>query len=181
MKTRYGIALLALVLAGCGPALQPNAELSPASRALQPPPISALIGYRTALELTSAQVTTLDSIGEATRLRNSELFAQLRERREAPSDTTSPTAPQAILGEIRASNRKAAQAVSEVLTETQRSRTCDLFARSRAERAERDGAARARPARRTRGELADSLFAPPRPWPWCQSTLVAPAQKPGGQ
>lgn len=179
MKTHPGIALLILVLAGCGSsASSPTPEVSPTSRALQPPPVSALIGYRTSLELTSEQVTAIDSIGEATRRRNSVLFAKLREPRErrgAPVDTTGPDAPQTILRQIRASNREAGEAVGQVLNETQRTRACELFGRTRTDRMERMREPDGRPPRRARGELADSLFAPSQTWPWCQSTPGAPA------
>jgi hypothetical protein len=75
-----------------------------------------------------------------------------------------------LLRQIRANNREAAGAVSQVLSDTQRTRACDLFGRSREERVGRMREADGRPRSRARGERADSLFAPPQPWPWCQST-----------
>jgi hypothetical protein len=47
---------------------------------LEPPPIYALLGYRTDLELTSEQVAALDSVAEEARDESAPLLRELEER-----------------------------------------------------------------------------------------------------
>jgi predicted small lipoprotein YifL len=62
---RFSLILAVLSLAACGRAAPPEPPpLAPAASRVQTPPVYALIGHRQALDLTSQQVTALDSVGQ---------------------------------------------------------------------------------------------------------------------
>lgn len=172
------------VLAGCAGNPEPATPLqviTPLS--LEPPPIYALLGHRQDLNLTSAQITQLDSIAESTREANAALVEGLRTRaRERASRNRSgvlqvdeETAP--LLERVRASHRRAAEAVRAVLSDEQQATTCRLFGEQRRLDAEQRGSAtRDRRARRGRqGVPADTVggWSGRSVWPWCDQGAKA--------
>ena len=174
MKKLVACALLGL--AACGTAsgvTEGTPMLAPV--ALDPPPIYSLLGYRTELELTSAQVESLDSIARAVSDDNAGRVGELRERAMATSRSrgmipvTSDVLP--VVEEVRERNRQAALAVQEVLDETQEAEVCRLF---RPDRDRRRGARQdAPPPGRRRVEGDSLLYAPAQPWPWCAAPAPA--------
>lgn len=167
-KTAFAL-LLGLV--ACGPAetTYPAGSVNPL--ALEPPPIYSLFGYRDRLELTSAQVEALDSIAQAVKRSNDPIVDSLavvadartgRGRGIIPiSDETRP-----LLERVRLQNRQAAEAVREVLNDTQAAQVCELVDQQAQDRVRRLG--EEREARSSRIAPQDSaLFLPLRGWPWC--------------
>jgi hypothetical protein len=182
-------ALLALVaLVGCGagqatsgPASSPEAAAE--LRGLDTPPVYSLLGYRETLELTSEQITRIDSIGSwidsANRgLRPGPAEAQRRQGSggffggQGRGPAATPEA-QAAMDSLRANNRAAVQALEQVLTEEQRARVCELNRPDRQPPAGRRGAASA-PDRRGQGGMTVPMGGR-YVWPWC-----APPSPPEG-
>lgn len=170
-----------LGLAACGPAMDPadpSAMVPPL--ALEPPPIYSLLGYRTELKLTSAQVSALDSIASVVEDSTREPVALLRRRASENSRTrgmillTDDVRP--VLEQVRERHRLASLAVQEVLDETQEAAVCGLYEPSRGDaarlRARREGRGRTREQDRDRrmmgGFGADSVnYLPRSAWVWC--------------
>jgi hypothetical protein len=184
MKITHLPALLVLlavvpIVGACaanpGSATDPVPLVTPLS--LEPPPIYALLGYRRELELTSEQVTSLDRIAQGIQEENRPLVRELqgaaRERSRQPGVliVDSPEAER-ILEEIRANQRKAGDAVAELLDEDQRATVCRLWTRDEAVRGR--GAERAQRDATTdgsgRGPLARAG------WPWCEGERSASAR-----
>lgn len=155
-----------VLLAGCAStentAPAPAAE-QPLEVRTEPPPIYALFGYREQLELTSEQISTLDSIARAAQIENDTVLARIRQRAEEREEEIDLT----LLSQLTDVNLRTAERVGEVLTEEQRARVCELFEETRRERAE----AAARPRRtdrRSSREDTPVLQHAIRTWPWCE-------------
>ncbi|HET7460893.1 MAG TPA: hypothetical protein VFJ82_06585 [Longimicrobium sp.] len=160
MKTRTVLlAFSALLLAACGGRQSPQPQaggnarpltardsaqrrLFEAYRGAQMPSVYALIGARERLKLTSAQVTALDSIAEATRERNRPLTDSLRSlsnsgnggpiRQPRGEFQTARYLP--ILTHIGENNRRAVEAIQAQLTPEQRTQVCALVREQRGDR-----------------------------------------------
>ena len=187
--TKRFLILAALVLAfACSGRPRPEPGAPPANMrltvvplALEPPPVYALIGYRDRLDLTSQQVTTLDSLATAVREENSLLVDSLEERaitsNRAPGVLQVNPAERPILDRIRANNRSVLDRVAELLTPEQETGVCELYEEDVRE------ANRRRPANRqvdpwsnrTRDVRNDSslIVRGFSVWPWCQTTQAA--------
>ena len=172
MKRRF-IILGLIAVAACGQAYEVSEPIPMASAPmLQAPPIYALLGQREKLELTSAQVTALDSVGVWVDTANASLTMQLREMRgeirprpavAGEPQTTGEVQP--IVERIRANNRQAMEGVKAVLTPEQQAKTCELFRNPRSDA--RDARA-ARANQRRPGMARDSLMVGrSRTWEWC--------------
>lgn len=183
------LALLALAaLAPACAAPRPAANAAPESNqrmtilplALEPPPVYALIGYRDRLELSSQQVTALDSIATSVRTVNGPLIDTL----QAKAITTNRTpgilqinpAERPILQQIRDNTRRALDQVAEVLTTEQETEVCELYEPDRPEpparprREDPEDAFRRGTAMRNDSTVTFRGFSV---WPWCQRTGAA--------
>lgn len=170
---RLTTALGFLLLAACTAAPPPQEGTAPRQPWVPTPPVYALIGQRQDLNLTSEQVTALDSIGVALQRENSPILDRIREiapsggfgRRVSASDRERM---QPLVDSIRENNREAQQAVREVLTEPQRTQVCRLFSGERDE-ARRRAADEARRNPRMRGGIARDTLMTGRQgvWTWC--------------
>lgn len=137
------------------------------------PSIYGLLGERQRLRLTSAQVTTLDSIGVVLAAANDSLRRSVREawngdRPRPGREQWQRTQP--ALVQIARNNRAASMLVHNTLTEEQRGIACDIQAEVRARRPE--PVRRAPPGSRRIGGRrapADSatLRRAPDGWHWC--------------
>lgn len=162
-------AVLSLVLGACGAqeGLDPATTVTPLT--LEPPPIYSLLGYRSDLDLTSEQIVRLDSLANWIREENAPLVDTLRSLRDGDDRDEVVfqvnEEGQAVLEAIRANNRRAGEAVGEVLTEEQRPMVCRLFDRGWR------GAApppQGDSARREPDAPADTVATRSgRLWPWC--------------
>jgi hypothetical protein len=193
MTKRFVLAasLAAAVVAACtarseggqGDSLA-NFRMTVAPLALEPPPVYALIGYRDRLELSSQQVTTLDSLATAVREANGILVDSLEEK--AITSNRSPGVLQVnpserpLLDQIRANNRGVIDRVAELLTPDQEEAVCELYEEDlRDLREEQVRRQRSNPndmfSNRPRETRADSaLFVRGfSVWPWCQATNAA--------
>jgi hypothetical protein len=186
MNTRLaGLALLLLV-AGCG--AQPTPERAPSANArmtvlplaLEPPPVYALIGYRERLELSSQQVTALDSIATTVRVANSPLIDSLQAKaitnNRTPGVLQINPSERPLLQQIRDNTRRAIDEVAGVLTSEQLEEVCELY---EPEREEAEDEEEERANRRQSPEDAFRRGLPFREdssltvrgftvWPWCQ-------------
>lgn len=134
MKT-YTLALgfgCALV-AACGTLPPPASSASgPAlDMRLDPPPVHALIGQRSHLNLTSEQIEELDEVGQRIHAANHPLLMQVEGLKQGGGD---PLARQELLqvaGRIHVNNLQAMERVRGVLTDEQHAEVCSLFAGSR--------------------------------------------------
>lgn len=165
------LVLLVLASAACGSAPPPaRAPAATDPAALQQQllersdlPVYALLGLREELELTSAQVVALDSIGLQLQRRNTPISQRL------PAPGARPTrgvqVDTAALRQLRENRRAAATGVQEVLTEAQQTRVCEIYRR-------RDAQTRreVRQQPTTRGGV---LLTRPPVWPWCVATTAA--------
>jgi hypothetical protein len=144
---------------------------------LEPPPIYSLLGFREDLELTSEQITALDSIAQAVERRNAPVIAELRRVGESRSRRSrgaivvnEQTRP--LLEQVRDSNREAVRAVEELFTPEQEREVCRLFdlerrgSRREGEREERRDARRG-PLPRMGAEADTTLFRQGPVWSWC--------------
>ena len=144
---------------------------------LEPPPIYSLLGYRTDLNLTSEQVTRLDSIAQSVRDENRELVEELRrtssERRSQGGVLLVSEEGRPVLAAIRENQVAAVDAVSQLLDETQREQVCSLTSREgqRGRRGESDRRAPESAERRDAGDANDERDGLQRPvgWTWCQT------------
>ncbi len=155
-------ALGILALAACSSSAPPPAATTTPQQPWVPtPPVYALIGERQELNLTSAQVTTLDSIGVALAASNQPALTQIQEmqpsggfRRTSAADVERA---RPLIDSIRENNRRAQEGVRALLTEQQRADVCKMYAPDRAEQRRRESAQRqARQAPRGRFE-ADTV------------------------
>jgi hypothetical protein len=161
-----------LALAACYSSAPPPVT-TPQQPWVPTPPVYALIGERQDLNLTSAQVTTLDSIGVALAASNQPALTQIQSmqptggfRRTSAADVERA---RPLIDSIRENNRRAQQRVQALLTEQQRTDVCKMYAPDRAEQRRRESAQReARQQPRGRFE-ADTMMATlfSGPWSWC--------------
>lgn len=180
-----------LLLAACSggnapPAGPPLGDVTP----VETPRIFGLLGEREELGLSSAQVTSLDSIAEALRRSNAPVEDSLRafyERRGRPRSVGAQREMMReslpLLEQAWANNRRAMDAVRDVLAPAQREKVCQGQQR-RGERREemmRDRDTRPRTIRRMDPDSVEARTI--RGWSWCpQATRAAPgAARPGAQ
>ncbi|MET0398541.1 MAG: hypothetical protein ABW277_17235 [Longimicrobiaceae bacterium] len=166
-----GILALAACYSSAPPPQQPAAPQQPW---VPTPPVYALIGERQELNLTSVQVTALDSIGVALAASNNPALTQIQAlqpsggfRRTSAADVEKA---RPLIDSIRENNRRAQEAVRTLLTEQQRADVCKMYAPDRAEQRRRENAQRqAREMPRGRFEsdtvMAASIFS--GPWSFC--------------
>jgi hypothetical protein len=158
------LATAALMLAACGPAMDRGAALPPPTDpGLQPPPIYGLLGQRAELNLTSGQVSALDSLATAVTRENRPLLREIEQFR-GPDGRRRATAEEraradTLIARIRANSRQAAEQAGEILTEEQRERVCALRETHPAR-----GARTPRPAPRRE---VPTVRLEPIGWPWC--------------
>jgi len=160
-----------------------NMRMTVVPLALEPPPVYALIGYRDRLELSSQQVTTLDSLATAARDANSILVDSLEEK--AITNSRQPGVLQVnpserpILERIRTNNRAVMDQVAALLTPEQETGVCELYEEDVREANRRrpnqrpssdPWNTRAREQARQDSSLIVRGFSI---WPWCQSTQAA--------
>ena len=161
-----------------------NMRMTVVPLALEPPPVYALIGYRDRLELTSQQVTSLDSLATAVREENNILVDSLEEK--AITSNRSPGVLQVnpserpLLDRIRSNNRAVIDKVAELLTPEQETGVCELYEEDledlRAERNRRNRSGQNDAwSNRVRDTRADSSLVVRgfSVWPWCQATNAA--------
>jgi hypothetical protein len=170
LLTATGILALAACSSSSAP---PPAVTTPQQPWVPTPPVYALIGERQDLNLTSAQVTTLDSIGVALAASNQPALTQIQAmqpsggfRRTSAADVERA---RPLIDSIRENNRRAQERVQALLTEQQRAEVCKMYAPDRAEQRRRESAQReARQQPRGRFE-ADTMIASlfTGPWSWC--------------
>lgn len=130
-KNVWVVAGVLLVVAGCGRRSGPNMEGLLTPLTVEPPPIYALIGARSDLSLTSAQVAGLDSIAIAIQATNRPLIEDLEVVSPPARTGARRITPEGepILEQIRANSRQASEGVHALLTESQRAEVCELFNR----------------------------------------------------
>lgn len=140
LTSALGILLLA---AGCGGSARPAQNAQPAQppRPMQPmiaaPPVYALLGRREELNLTSAQIQVLDSVGTGLQTQNAEPMRQIREIRGDDAyrprrlDQRDLDRLRPLVDQVRENNRQAQQRVREVLSTEQQQRVCELFREGR--------------------------------------------------
>lgn len=179
------IALVAVIfVAACAPRREPVAaptEVMEPIGSMQPPPVHALLGFRARLQLTSAQVAALDSIGQQVSTANGPLMDELR---EATAETSSPRGygyrrrprqlddeERAALRKVRDNNRRAVEAVRTVLTAEQERTTCEIFDQ------DRPGTS-AQPRTGQRRGMEGMRMVGRRTWPWCATPGAAPSTAP---
>lgn len=177
MKSYLSVILLVASAGACVPSAP---QAAPAPRRAQAdadvPPILALLSERERLSLSSSQVIALDSIAREWDVNNVKLNRRLgvaRGKRPvtvALSREASPTR-----AALAANNRRAAAAVEQVLTPSQRAAACAM-PRAIGARAGRHGGTRGSASFAGRGAARpDANRATARPaWHWCAG--VPPAQ-----
>jgi len=180
---RKAICLLGLALAACGspaPRQAPEPGPTPVAR----PPVYALLGYREQLQLTSAQIAALDSIGSHLESANRPVLDRLAGVRRGVEPPRTQEEYVSLLTQVYANNRAGQDAVRELLSEAQRTRTCELFRATAEEqrRAERRNANRASDPRTRRdrmGTPSDTVaFSSTGVWSWCPAlTSTAPTRR----
>ncbi|HEX9939930.1 MAG TPA: Spy/CpxP family protein refolding chaperone [Longimicrobium sp.] len=165
-------------------------ELVAAVRRAQMPSVFALIGARERLNLTSQQVTALDSIAEAVREQNRPLTDTLRTLTNsggggpirAPRSEFQTQRFIPILNRMGDNNHRALAGVQAVLTPEQRAGVCTLAAEQREQRGRRRRDAPGRGGSTVRGGM-EPLFRDsvgggrrgraPGGWPWCTTPRPA--------
>jgi hypothetical protein len=187
MTKRFLILASIAAVFGCSARPQSEAGAPPANMrltvvplALEPPPVYALIGYRDRLELSSQQVTTLDSIATAVREQNSILVDSLEERaittNRSPGVLQVNPAERPILDRIRANNRVVIDRVAELLTPEQETGVCELYEEDlRAANRRRPGQQSPDMFSNRNRERQDSslIVRGFSVWPWCQTSQAA--------
>lgn len=157
-----------LMLAACGaPPPVPPTAAEPAVAPLQPPPVFALIGQRETLELTSEQISALDSIGRWNSSANETVTRDPRVRDMRPGDP----AVDSVTRVIRQNNLQAARGVETLLSDEQRRQVCEMFQPE----GRRDGraaprGAQGRPRTGAQGRAGRPGMMEDRQlsvWPWC--------------
>lgn len=177
--------MVGTVVGGCaaapgGAGAPPDAEGIVTMASFDPPPVYALLGYRAELELTSAQIASLDSIAEAAQDENERLVEELLERSEGGTRNRGFIRPgpevDPIVDELRSAQRRAMDAVAGVLAADQREEVCRLFTRDRprpggdrAATSERRRPQPAAPDRAGGAERSRGAGRSPSPWGWCRS------------
>jgi len=147
---------------------------------LEPPPVYSLLGFREKLQLTSAQIVSLDSIATGIHDKNGPLIDQLREKAVPTRNQIGLVIPEEMaptLESVRTNNREAAKAVGQVLTPAQQTSICEILEEQRQEREGRRGNRNAQSRRTSRlGTEADSILAGARRsvWPWCTASATTP-------
>jgi hypothetical protein len=198
MTMRISLAAVILTLSACasgGVGRGPDPEMMAAYRGTQAPSIYGLIGARERLGLTSIQVTTLDSIAESLRARNTRLSDSLRAIRDVgpggpiplPRDSAEHAGFVPVLREMARNNQASVAAVQALLTEDQRRIACELQRENPGMRG-RDGMRGRGSGGPPRGGMrrgmdgmemeGDTLRGMGRAWPWCPPP-AAPAQARG--
>jgi hypothetical protein len=206
MKIRTSLTAAALLLAACGgpqpmegpqpagsgrgmPRDSLQRELFTAWRGAQMPSVYGLIGARERLKLTSAQVTTLDSIAEAVREQNRPYADSLgrftRSGNGGPIRMPTNDAQRrdfiVILKQMGENTLRGVERVQAVLNAEQRAAACELAAEERRERSGRfggrggmggegRGGMGGMGGRRAPGMMGDSIGARGMGfggWPWC--------------
>ena len=147
--------------------------------ALEPPPVYGIIGFRDRLELSSQQVTALDSVATNARMANSILIDSLAER--AITRNNSPmiqvnVPDRPLLQRIRDNNQLVLTDVAEILSTEQETEVCELYNQDEEPDAPR------RPTRSPtqtndafrRGLEGDTaiVIRPFSVWPWCAAARV---------
>ncbi len=175
MKSYLSVFLLVASAAACAPsAPQPGPAPRRAPLDADVPPILALLSDRERLSLTSSQVIAIDSIARDWDVHNVKLNRRLRVAR-GKRPVTMALKPEAspTRAALAANNRRAAEAVEQVLTPSQREAACAM-PRATGARAARSGGAKASSTGRGAAR-PDARRAAVRPaWHWCAG--VAPAQ-----
>jgi hypothetical protein len=177
MRRSFVLIGLSVAVSGCStPASRPSRlEGGPTMVTplmLEPPPVYSILGFRDKLQLTSAQITSLDSIATWAHDQNAPLVDSLRERATPSRNQVGlliPNEMRPTLDAVRKNNRQAARGAGEVLSATQRTSACEIFEEQRQDREGRDGR-NGQPRRSSRlGSEADSILASARRsiWPWC--------------
>ena len=196
---------LLLFLAACGapgPEERPRPGPGPVSHApeavvqepafgwMEPPRVYALIGDRERLQLTSAQITALDSIGEWVTEANREPNQQMRSRlARAPRRGGRPTpvaqaGAQPLMEQMARNNEQAMKGVEALLTDEQKRLACEI-ARERREDVMGVGEGGQAPDTRVPGVVrrpgtgmqrvrGDSLTLLRRGWRWCRPQAGPP-------
>jgi hypothetical protein len=142
---------------------------------LEPPPIYSILGFRDKIELTSAQITSLDSIATWVHDQNLQLIQELREESSPTRNQIGMVVPDELrpaLDSVRTNNRAAAAAVGKVLTPTQQQSACQIFEEQARERdSDRNRGNGPRPRTSRLGTEADSILANARRsvWPFCRA------------
>jgi hypothetical protein len=184
--------LLAASAAACAPSAPAVAPApAPAARAERThadvPPVLALLSERERLSLSAGQVAALDSIARDWDVANEKLHRRVGVARgNRPPAFALALRPGAkpALSAIAENNRRAAEAVRQVLTPEQRQAVCALSSPARTIVLEREGGKAARLTRtlglRTDGVRGSSASAARArttpPWPWCQPAVSDLAQ-----
>ena len=205
MKIRISLSAAALLLAACGgprpmegpqpagsggmPRDSLQRELFTAWRGAQMPSVYGLIGARERLKLTSAQVTTLDSVAEAVREQNRPYADSLgrftRSGNGGPIRMPTNDAQRrdfiVILKQMGENTHHGVERVQAVLNAEQRAGACELAAEERRERSGRfggrggmggegRGGMGGMGGRRAPGMMGDSIGGRGMGfggWPWC--------------
>jgi len=194
VKSRVlSMILLAASAAACAPSAPVAAPApEPAPRAERAhadvPPVLALLSERERLSLSAAQVAALDSIARDWDVMNEKLHRRVGVARgNRPPAFALALRPGAkpTLSAIAENNRRAAEAVRQVLTPEQRQAVCALSAAPRTIVLESAGGKATRLTRalglRTDGGVRRSSASTARarttpPWPWCQPAASDLAQ-----
>lgn len=194
MKSRVlSMILLAASAAACAPsapAVAPAPEPAPRAEPARAdvPPVLALLSERERLSLTAAQVAALDSIAREWDVANEKLHRRVGVARgNRPPSFALALRPGAkpALSAIADNNRRAAEAVRQVLTPEQRRAVCALPPSTRTIAPASDGGKAARLTRalgrRTEAGVRESSASASRarttrPWPWCQPAASDLAQ-----
>ncbi len=175
MKSYLSMILLVASAAACAPsAPQPGPAPRRAHLEADVPPILALLSDRERLSLSSAQVIALDSIAREWDVTNVKLNRRLGVARgKRPVSLALKREASPTRAALAANNRRAAEAVEQVLTPAQREAACAM---PRAIGASRQGRPRSSASFAGRGAAQpDARRAPMRPaWHWCAG--VAPVQ-----
>lgn len=185
---KKAVMAIAAALALCAPAAAqrpgpglsgPPAGVEAATMLAPPPPVYALMGHRETLGLSARQVAALDSIGSWLSAADRPFLRRLNGAAPRPrGDTAVANAERALAG----NRARAARGVEGLLTDGQRTRTCELFRPPPPRAAERrrpgtgpapfggpggrggpGGISRA-PAPAAGGGMTDLAFFH---WPWC--------------
>jgi len=181
MRRSFALICLGLAVSGCSASTSRNAGDGPnmptmvTPLMLEPPPIYSILGFRDKIQLTSEQITSLDSIATRVHDQNVPLIRELREKASPTRNQVGMVIPDELrpaLDSVRANNRSAATAVGKVLTPPQQQSACQIFEEQAQERDnDRRRGNGPRPRTSRLGSEADSILASARRsvWPFCRS------------